>query len=121
MLARLDSRLSALDRRLAAVSVRLRERPETQSRAGADAPAAPPPPATAQPAGDAAASVPPAVYLLFVPSPSGYRLVEVAGSAPTPGARVEPPDAPGRPFLVTKVAASPLPGDPRRCAYLQAW
>jgi hypothetical protein len=54
-------------------------------------------------------------FLLFVPSPSGYTLVEQPGDAPQVGSEVEDGE---RRYRVTKVGASPLPGDPRRCVYL---
>jgi hypothetical protein len=56
-------------------------------------------------------------YLLFVWKPSGYELREVEGEVPGVGSEVEQDDTTLR---VTKVAPSPLPGDPRLCAYLQA-
>ena len=56
-------------------------------------------------------------YLLFVWKPTGYELRERTGELPELGAQVEEED--GR-YRVTKVAPSPLPGDGRRCAYLQA-
>jgi hypothetical protein len=55
-------------------------------------------------------------YLLFVWKPSGYELREREGDPPTVGQEVEE-DAVR--MTVTKVAPSPLPGDRRRCAYLQ--
>lgn len=55
-------------------------------------------------------------YLLFVWKPSGYELHERDGDAPAVGDEVEE-DAVR--MTVTKVAPSPLPGDSRRCAYLQ--
>ncbi len=55
-------------------------------------------------------------YLLFVSKPSGYELREREGEAPAVGARVEEDETP---MTVTKVASSPLPGDERRCAYVQ--
>jgi hypothetical protein len=54
-------------------------------------------------------------YLLFVSKPSGYELREREGDPPEVGSVVEEED--GR-LRVTKLAASPLPGDERRCAYL---
>lgn len=54
-------------------------------------------------------------YLLFVPSPQGYRLEEREGSAPDRDERV---DVGGAAFIVSRVGASPLPLDPRPCAYL---
>jgi hypothetical protein len=56
-------------------------------------------------------------YLLFVWRPSGYELREQEGELPTVGSEVETDD---ERLQVTKVAASPLPNDPRPCAYLQA-
>jgi hypothetical protein len=56
-------------------------------------------------------------YLLFVSKPSGYELHERDGEPPSVGEEVEE-DAVR--MTVTKVAPSPLPGDGRRCAYLQA-
>jgi hypothetical protein len=56
-------------------------------------------------------------YLLFVWKPSGYELREADGDAPPVGALVEVDD---REEQVVKVGQSPLPNDPRTCAYLQA-
>jgi hypothetical protein len=56
-------------------------------------------------------------YLLFVWKPSGYELREAEGEVPAVGAEVEQDNERLR---VTKVAPSPLPGDSRPCAYLQA-
>ncbi len=56
-------------------------------------------------------------HLLFVSKPSGYELVEREGEAPTPGTEVEAGDLR---FTVAKIGTSPLPGDARPCAYLQA-
>ncbi|MDQ2984897.1 MAG: hypothetical protein M3R70_13395 [Actinomycetota bacterium] len=54
-------------------------------------------------------------YLLFVSNPTGYELREREGEPPAPGSRIDEED--GR-MIVSKIAPSPLPGDPRRCAYL---
>ena len=54
-------------------------------------------------------------YLLFVPSPKGYRLEEREGPAPDRDERVE---VDGSTFVVSRVGASPLPLDARPCAYL---
>ena len=56
-------------------------------------------------------------YLLFIWKPSGYELRAAAGELPAVGAEVE---ADNQKLRVTKVAPSPLPGDSRPCAYLQA-
>ena len=55
-------------------------------------------------------------YLLFIPSPQGYRLEEREGEAPHPGATVEVAERGA--FLVTRVGPSPYPLDARACAYL---
>jgi hypothetical protein len=54
-------------------------------------------------------------YLLFVPSPQGYRIEERSGLAPDRDERVE---IDGRVYIVSRVGASPLPLDARPCAYL---
>ncbi|MFL5917102.1 MAG: hypothetical protein ACJ74L_01560 [Gaiellaceae bacterium] len=56
-------------------------------------------------------------YLLFVSKPSGYELREAEGEVPGVGTEVEQD---GQSLRVTKIAPSPLPGDDRQCAYLQA-
>jgi hypothetical protein len=55
-------------------------------------------------------------YLLFVWKPTGYELREREGDTPSVGAVVEEEE--GR-MQVTRIGPSPLPGDDRRCAYLQ--
>ena len=55
-------------------------------------------------------------HLLFVWKSTGYELQERDGEPPAVGAEVEEE---GIRMTVTKVASSPLPGDSRRCAYLQ--
>ena len=55
-------------------------------------------------------------YLLFVSKPTGYELRERDGDPPSIGDVVQEED--GR-MRVSKLAASPLPGDSRQCAYLQ--
>ena len=56
-------------------------------------------------------------HLLFVWKASGYELRERDGDAPAPGAQVEEDDSR---YVVAKLGPSPLPGDDRVCAYLQA-
>jgi hypothetical protein len=53
-------------------------------------------------------------YVLVVWSPQGYTLRELAGDPPTVGQEIQED---GRTLVVTKVGSSPLPGDPRRCAF----
>jgi hypothetical protein len=54
-------------------------------------------------------------FLLFVWSAAGYTLVEQSGEPPQVGSEIEDGE---RRYRVTKIAASPLPGDTRACAYL---
>ena len=55
-------------------------------------------------------------HLRFVWKATGYELREREGEAPSVGEQVEEDD---ERLFVTKVAPSQLPGDTRRCAYLQ--
>jgi hypothetical protein len=55
-------------------------------------------------------------HLRFVWTANGYELRERDGDAPGVGEEVDEGEERLR---VTKVAPSPLPGDLRRCAYLQ--
>jgi hypothetical protein len=56
-------------------------------------------------------------HLLFVSTSGGYALVEREGPPPSLGHRVELPEQAAS-FVVTKLGPSPLPDDPRICAYL---
>ena len=56
-------------------------------------------------------------HLLFVWSPAGYELLSRAGAPPRLGDEV---GVSGGPRVVTKVGPSPLPGDRRLCAFLDA-
>ena len=58
----------------------------------------------------------PMTHLRFVWTTNGYELRERDGDVPGVGDEVEEGEARLR---VTKVAPSPLPGDQRRCAYLE--
>jgi len=55
-------------------------------------------------------------HLRFVWTANGYELREREGDVPGLGEDVEEDE---QRLRVTKVAPSPLPGDLRRCAYLQ--
>lgn len=59
---------------------------------------------------------PPDGWVAFVGSAAGYRLAEQEGAAPGRGERVE---VDGTPFRVLRLGPSPLPGDRRRCAFLE--
>jgi hypothetical protein len=53
-------------------------------------------------------------YVLFVWTPTGYELRDGQGDPPPVGHTFE--DG-GRALVVTKLGASPLPGDTRACVY----
>jgi hypothetical protein len=53
-------------------------------------------------------------YLLFVWSPAGYAIREVDGELPQLGQELD--EAAGT-IVISKIGASPLPGDARPCAY----
>ena len=55
-------------------------------------------------------------HVLLVPSPDGYRLLERDGAPPVRGDLL---DVDGVEFSVLRLGPSPLPGDRRRCAYLE--
>ena len=54
-------------------------------------------------------------HVLFVPG-ERYSLAEQPGPPPPAGSRVQHDD---RRFVVTRLGASPFPGDARSCAYLE--
>lgn len=55
-------------------------------------------------------------WVALVPSPEGYRLLQRDGPPPERGAALELDDGS---FVVQRLGPSPLPGDRRRCAYLE--
>jgi hypothetical protein len=58
-------------------------------------------------------------HLLFVPTQQGYLLLERDGAAPSLGEKVDLAETAAKQLVVVKVTSSPLPADPRVCAYLQ--
>jgi hypothetical protein len=56
-----------------------------------------------------------AEHILFLPG-ARYRISVASGPAPTPGTEIEHG---GARYRVMRVGRSPLPGDTRRCAYLE--
>ena len=54
-------------------------------------------------------------HLLFVPSSSGYALIDFDGPDPPSGTLL---DVDGVSYIVRRVGASPFPGDRLRCVYL---
>jgi hypothetical protein len=82
-------------------------------------PERPRPPTKGRPSGDAEDARPRAArHLVFVSTPDGYILVELPGPPPPLGKDIEVPEQSGS-FTVAKVGSSPLPNDPRICAYLE--
>ncbi len=53
-------------------------------------------------------------YLVFLWSPAGYSLREQQGDLPAVGDTFEDE---GRTLVITKIGASPLPGDQRLCVF----
>jgi hypothetical protein len=53
-------------------------------------------------------------YVLFVWSPAGYTLRELDGDPPELGHEFEEGE---QTLVVTKIGASPLPGDSRTCVF----
>ena len=99
-LGAVELKRAALDRRERAVEAR--EAALESSQAAVDA------------AEDEPGSIETEVELLFVPG-VGYRLVTAAGQAVLTGETIE---VEGEEYAVARIGRSPLPRDPRRCAYL---
>jgi hypothetical protein len=99
---RLDARFADWDARLDRVDAQRRHAAEVEAEVVVET--------TEQPA--------PGGHILFVPSPSGYELVERDGTTPSTGEEIELAGREGR-YAVTRVVRSPLPDDRRRCAYLE--
>ena len=59
----------------------------------------------------------PTSFVALVPSSEGYRLVDVTGLLPGRGGTLE---VEGATRVVARLGRSPLPGDRRRCAFLEA-
>jgi hypothetical protein len=78
----------------------------------------PPPYPVPEAAPSAAPSPAPPVngHVLVVPWPDGYRLLEREGAPPARGDVLELGEAR---FSVLRLGPSPLPGDGRRCAFLE--
>jgi hypothetical protein len=55
-------------------------------------------------------------YLIFISKPTGYELRQGQGDLPGVGQEMEED---GARLRVSNIGPSPLPGDRRRCAYLQ--
>jgi hypothetical protein len=57
-------------------------------------------------------------FLLFIATATGYALVERPAAPGTAGEVVDVAEFPDSRFRIAKIGRSPLPGDDRRCAYL---
>lgn len=55
-------------------------------------------------------------HVAFVPGPAGYRLLVREGTAPAVGKEMELDELR---YRVLRIGPSPLPGDRRRCAFLE--
>lgn len=55
-------------------------------------------------------------WVALVPSPEGYRLLEREGPPPARGASLELEEGS---LVLLRLGPSPLPGDRRRCAFLE--
>lgn len=86
------------------------EEPETDDTA----PSEPPEAAAHEPAAGAVSN---GAFVIFVPTAAGYQLIERTGPVPAVGEEV---GVSGGTLVVAKIGVSPLPGDLRRCAYLEA-
>jgi hypothetical protein len=107
-LARRREELGAVELKRAAVEAReraLADREDELTRQGTD---------TAAPAAADAAESIPLPLLAFVPGP-GYSLRELESESLRAG---ETLTLDGAGYVVVRIGRSPLPGDPRRCAYL---
>jgi hypothetical protein len=58
-------------------------------------------------------------HVLFIWHSSGYQLLSRDGAVPEAGSEISLSDQDGGRYLVSKVGPSPLPGDRRRCAFLE--
>lgn len=108
--------LPSLDR-LAELIARVVALLDEVALAPAPAPAPAQGPAPAPPESEPAAALPPLQgHVLFVATPNGYLLLQRDGSPPERGRVLE---LDGGAFLVLRLGASPLPGDRRRCAFVE--
>ena len=88
-----------------------------QAPAPAPTPApAPEPDVDEQPAAGAEEEETEEGHALVVPGPGGYRLLDRDGPAPARGETLELDEGM---FRVLRLGSSPLPGDRRRCAFLE--
>jgi hypothetical protein len=107
---RLDDLLETVETRLDRLGASVERPPEPAPRVEPEpAPRVEPEPEPA----------PPIDYVLLVPAPSGYVLVEQGGSLPTHGETLELPER-GERYAVVKIVHTPSPEDRRPWVYLEA-
>jgi hypothetical protein len=87
--------------------------PTPPANPSAPAPSAPPRSELAPAVADPSAA---RGHVVFVSSPDGYRLLQRDGPAPDRGAALELDEGV---HLVLRLGPSPLPGDRRRCAFVE--
>ena len=75
--------------------------------------------AAREPAAESSSQDGAGTHVLFIWHPSGYQLLSREGRAPEAGTEISLSERGGRRYRVSKVGPSPLPGDPRRCAFLE--
>ena len=100
---------------------RVRERepepePEPEEREVPATPEATVEPEPVAPARPASVSSLPSGFVLFVPTAAGYRLAAPDGIVPKPGERLRVDEDW---YRVLRLGPSPLPGDRRRCVFLE--
>jgi hypothetical protein len=113
-----DEQAAVIDRLLKLVETRDEHIAELLARDPEQAPESAPAPRAPIAMLAPVSEVLPRAHLLFVPTGRRYLLMNMEGPAPAVGNEVSLEG--GQRFLVTKLAASPLPADERRCAYLEA-
>ncbi len=98
-----------------------RREPEPEADGDGDGDREPEPEAEPEPVREApvrpvSVPEPPTGFVLFVPTPAGYRLAAPDGLVPRPGERLRVEDVS---YRVLRLGPSPLPGDRRRCVFLE--
>jgi hypothetical protein len=61
----------------------------------------------------------PSGYVLFIATAAGYQLLDQDATPGAAGDVIHIPRVSETGFRIAKIGASPLPGDERRCAYLE--
>jgi hypothetical protein len=59
-------------------------------------------------------------HVLFISHTTGYQLLSREGQVPGAGSEISLNEHGGGRYRVSKVGPSPLPNDPRRCAFLES-